>query len=97
MLKVAGAQTLYQYYIMKKQGPSIFTLFGELNEQFSTKTVMQIGIKLLEIFEKVHSSGYVYNHLHAKHILVGRTDSREIALSGFKNACKLYDLTDNIS
>ena len=87
-LKVTGKQKLYSYYIMKKQGPNIQTIFGKMNQKFSTKTVMQIGIKLLEIFQKVHSSGYLYNNLNLKHILVGRGDSREIRLSAFQLASK---------
>ena len=30
-LKVAGKQKLYSYYIMKKQGPNIQTIFGKMN------------------------------------------------------------------
>jgi len=32
---------------------------------------MQIGIKLLEILEKIHIAGYVYNQIALKNIVLG--------------------------
>ena len=34
-----------------------------MGRKFSVKTIMQIGIKLLEILEKIHLAGYEYKNL----------------------------------
>lgn len=41
------------------------------NQAFSLKTVCQIGIRLIEMFECIHDLGLVYNDLKLDNILVG--------------------------
>ena len=48
-----------QYYLNKR------------NQAFSLKTVCQIGIRLIEMFECIHDLGLVYNDLKLDNILVG--------------------------
>lgn len=50
--------TLEQYQMMNRH-------------KFSFKTVHQIGIQLITMFEKIHSTGYVYNDLKPDNICVG--------------------------
>ena len=39
--------------------------------KFSNKTILLIGIKLLDIIRKIHMAGYTYNDLKLDNILVG--------------------------
>jgi len=49
---------------------------------------MQIGMKVLEAFEKIHSAGYSYNNLKLENVMIGNPegtldDGREIRLVDF--------------
>lgn len=56
---------------MPKYGKNLEYLFEKFNQSFSQKTILLLGISILEIFEKVHSAGYTYNDLKLDNILVG--------------------------
>ena len=43
----------------------------EKNEPFSEKTVLQIGIQLLESFKLIHEAGYTFNDLKLDNVLIG--------------------------
>ena len=58
-----------QYYIMKR------------NRGFSITTVCQIGHRLLNILEKVHQAGLVYNDLKLDNIMVGDGNKTPESLS----------------
>ena len=62
---------IYSYYVMPKYGKNLEHLFEKFNQQFSSKTIILLGISILEILEKVHSAGYTYNDLKLDNILIG--------------------------
>ena len=43
----------------------------ERNEPFTEKTVLQIGIQLLDSFRMIHEAGYTYNDLKLDNVLIG--------------------------
>ena len=45
--------------------------------KFSHKTIYQLGIRLIDIFERIHDAGLIYNDLKLDNILVGDHKSRE--------------------
>ena len=51
------------YYIMHRYGNSLQNLLEKQKLNFSTKTILHIGIKLLGIYEKIHDAGYTHNDL----------------------------------
>jgi len=59
------------YYVMTKYGRNLENIFAEHNYKFSSKTIYQLGIKLLDVIEKIHDAGYTYNDLKLDNILVG--------------------------
>jgi len=42
---------------------------------FTIKTVCQVGINLIHLFEKLHEMGWIYNDLKLENILVGDKES----------------------
>ena len=85
---------------MEKYGRNLETMFTNYDQRFSDKTILQIGIKLLEIMEKIHESGYTYNDLKLDNILVGDVDQtlermHEIRLIDFGFAERFRDKEGN--
>ena len=56
---------------MDKFGDSLKSVHEQMNNKFSFKTSAQIGIQLVNILERIHEFGYVYNDLKPANILVG--------------------------
>ena len=78
---------------MKKYGTNLDDVFIQQEYNLSQKTILQIGIRILEIFEKVHATGYIYNDLKLDNIMIGNSDddlmsSHEIRLIDFGFASK---------
>ena len=83
------------YYIMDKLGSNLNSFYMKL-ERFSKKTIYQVSIKLIDIFERIHEAGFIYNDLKMDNILVGNFKSCEsslykIRLCDFGFACRYQD------
>jgi HKD family nuclease len=59
---------------MRKYGVSLAKIYNLMNQKLSTKSILMIGVKVLEILEKVHTAGYVYNNLNLQNIVVGSSN-----------------------
>ena len=68
------------FYVMPKYGKNLDSIFNFYKCKFSPKTIFMIGIKLLEIIEKIHEAGYTYNDLKLDNILVGDNSQEEHSL-----------------
>ena len=66
---------------MEKLGQTLQQHLAKRGKAFSLKTVCQLGIKLMNQFEGLHSIGKVYNDLKLDNILVGDKDSSPDSLS----------------
>lgn len=56
---------------MNKYGRNLESYFNQFNLTFSFKTIFQIGIRLIDIFERIHEAGLTYNDLKLDNILIG--------------------------
>ena len=77
-------------------GSNLDFVFDKFNNRFEAKTIYQIGIQLLEIFEKIHYSGFTYNDLKLDNIMIGDqfgsiNSLKEIRLVDFGFAAKYRD------
>jgi serine/threonine protein kinase len=73
-------------------------VYDDLGSRFSPKTVYMLGIKLIDIFERVHMAGYTYNDLKLDNILLGNTSGDfmdEVRLIDFGFATKFQDSNGN--
>lgn len=61
----------HEYMVMERLGPTLRLLQSKVkNKNFSIKTVVQIGLQLLERLETLHSMGYLHMDLKPDNILV---------------------------
>jgi serine/threonine protein kinase len=56
---------------MPKYGADVDQYFHSMNKDLSTKSIIHLGMEVLKILQKVHSSGYVYGDLKLDNILIG--------------------------
>ena len=66
---------------MEKLGNTLQHYMQQNDEKFSLVTVCNIALRLLQILEKVHRTGKVYNDLKLDNILVGDAKSTHASLS----------------
>jgi serine/threonine protein kinase len=61
-----------QYFIVMDQfGDSLRVIHDKLYGQFSFKTTIQIGIQIINVLERLHNYGFVFNDLKPDNIVVG--------------------------
>ena len=77
-------------------GSNLDSIFEKHQSKFEAKTIYQIGIQILEIFEKIHYSGFTYNDLKLDNIMIGDqfnsiSSLKEIRLVDFGFAAKYRD------
>ena len=60
-------EKVLSYVIMPRYGCSLESLF--LNRRFNKDSIYSLGIQMLNIFEQIHSAGYVYNDLKLDNLL----------------------------
>ena len=56
---------------MDQFGDSLRVLHDRLLGQFSFKTTIQIGIQIINVLERLHNHGFVFNDLKPDNIVVG--------------------------
>ena len=48
---------------MPQYGPGLDQVFEQNRKSLSNASVFEIGLKIIDILEAIHESGYVYNDL----------------------------------
>jgi serine/threonine protein kinase len=67
-----NTQTSYDYLIMTKLGMNLKEVMKSLNvKQLELKTVVQIGIQIIDRLQALHELGYIYCDLKLDNIMIG--------------------------
>ena len=61
----------WSFMIQDELGNTMENRLFEKNEPFSEKSVLQIGIQLLESFKLIHEAGFTFNDLKLDNVLIG--------------------------
>ena len=71
LIDAAKLDATLSILIMDRLGKNLDELFKMHGSQFSYKTINQLGIQLVNIFQQFHKTGWVYNDLKPDNICVG--------------------------
>jgi len=59
---------------MPRYGLNLEDCFENMNNRLSRRSTLNLGIKIIDILEKVHAAGYTYNDLKLDNLLIGYRD-----------------------
>ena len=59
------------FFVMNQFGHNLSHYFVKSQGIFSKKTIHQIGIRLVDIFKKIHETGFIYNDLKLDNLMIG--------------------------
>ena len=82
--KNKGFPKIYELINMKKKliivmdmlGPSLEDLYDFCNKNFSIKTILMIGIQILNRIEVLHKTGYIHRDIKPDNFLIGSKDKK---------------------
>jgi len=83
----------YRFLVMERFGSDLQKKLIANKNKFSLKTALTLGIKILDIIEYIHSTGYIHADIKASNLLLGFNREDEVYLVDYGLACK-YVLTD---
>jgi serine/threonine protein kinase len=76
-LRFYGTIDNYSYMVIDKLGGSICSLMRDCGDKFNLRTVIILGIQLLNIIEKLHNIGIVHRDLKPDNVLIGTGKNRK--------------------
>lgn len=80
--------TKYRFLVMQRFGDDLQKKFLLNKKKFSLKTVLTLGIKLMDILEFIHHQGYIHADIKASNLLLGYGKEDEVFLVDYGLACK---------
>lgn len=63
--------TDYRFMVIQRFGTDLQKIFEENGKRFGVKTVLQLGLRILDVLEYIHENEYVHADIKAANLLVG--------------------------
>ncbi|XP_044292498.1 serine/threonine-protein kinase VRK1 isoform X2 [Varanus komodoensis] len=70
----------YRFMVMDRFGKDLQKVFEEQGKQFTRKTVLQLGLRILDVLEYVHEHEYVHGDIKASNLLLGYKAPHQVYL-----------------
>lgn len=70
----------YRFMVMDRFGKDLQKIFEEKGKQFTRKTVLQLGLRILDILEYVHEHEYVHGDIKASNLLLSYKTPHQVYL-----------------
>nr|XP_060611847.1 serine/threonine-protein kinase VRK1 [Anolis sagrei ordinatus]XP_060611855.1 serine/threonine-protein kinase VRK1 [Anolis sagrei ordinatus] len=70
----------YRFMVMDRFGKDLQKIFEERGKQFTRKTVLQLGLRILDVLEYVHEHEYVHADIKASNLLLGYKAPHQVYL-----------------
>ncbi|NXN93306.1 VRK1 kinase, partial [Rhinopomastus cyanomelas] len=70
----------YRFMIMDRFGRDLQKIFEENAKRFSHKTVLQLGLRILDVLEYIHEHEYVHGDIKASNLLLSYKNPNQVYL-----------------
>uniref|UniRef100_A0A8C5PX87 non-specific serine/threonine protein kinase n=1 Tax=Leptobrachium leishanense TaxID=445787 RepID=A0A8C5PX87_9ANUR len=75
--------TCYRFMVIDRLGMDFEKLFRNAGGKFPLKTIMHLGIRLLDVLEYIHENEYVHGDIKAANILLHYKDPNQVYLADY--------------
>ncbi|XP_048342081.1 serine/threonine-protein kinase VRK1 isoform X2 [Sphaerodactylus townsendi] len=70
----------YRFMVMDRFGKDLQKIFEEQGKQFTRKTVLQLGLRILDVLEYIHEHEYVHGDIKASNLLLSYKTPHQVYL-----------------
>ncbi|KAJ6667058.1 hypothetical protein lerEdw1_019061 [Lerista edwardsae] len=73
----------YRFMVMDRLGEDLQAIFERQGRRFNKETVLQIGVRMLDVLEYIHENEYIHGDIKAANLLLGYRNPHEVYLADY--------------